>query len=84
MGLSQDPDAIHELEGHVKKRRSSVFVSVLEGETPEEMRPILMTRDSAILHALADAVRQRLLTTESSQLVRQPPPQEGNSSAPHR
>ena len=42
------------------KKVTSIYVSVLEGNTPDETRPILMTCDPVILSALADAVSRRL------------------------
>ena len=42
------------------RKRAKLYVSVLEGDGPEEMRPILMTRDPAILRAVADALIGRL------------------------
>lgn len=37
-----------------------MFVSILEGDDPRTARPVLTTRDPAVLRSLADALAERL------------------------
>lgn len=37
-----------------------IYLSLMTGRSPEETRPILITRDPALLRAFVDAVRQRV------------------------
>lgn len=37
-----------------------IYLSVLEGETPESTRPIITTRDPQLIKAFGEAVRRRL------------------------
>lgn len=37
-----------------------IYLSLMTGRSPEDTRPILITRDPALLRAFADAVRQRV------------------------
>lgn len=38
----------------------SVYVSIMEGNSPESIRPILTTRDPAILRAVSRAIERRI------------------------
>lgn len=37
-----------------------IYLSLMTGRSPEDTRPILITRDPALLRAFAAAVRQRV------------------------
>lgn len=37
-----------------------MFVSILEGDDPRTAKPVLMTRDPAVLRSLGDALAERL------------------------
>ena len=37
-----------------------MFVSILDGDDPRTAKPVLMTRDPAVLRAGGDALRERL------------------------
>lgn len=38
----------------------SVYVSIMEGDSPESIRPILTTRDPKILRAVSRAIERRI------------------------
>lgn len=38
----------------------SVYVSIMEGDSPESIRPILTTRDPEILRAVSRAIERRI------------------------
>lgn len=65
-GFVSDPTSA-DLEGTAIEH-PNLFVSVLEGDTPDETRPIFVSRDPAIIRAVAEAVAQRL--TERQPVIR--------------
>lgn len=44
----------------------AVYLEIIEGESPEAARPVLVTRDPEILRAVADALHRRVASTDDA------------------